>query len=179
MANQDFEGDYGAAGGSGERAESKEKTTTVEGVARDVFAGVSDAAREAGAKVKETVSETTAAVTDHFKEMLDREISDHISALGMLAGSINRAADDIDDKTPLAASFVRSLSAKVEQFAETYEDETVEQLIWSASEFTRRQPALVFGIAAFAGFLIFRTVKNAPARELSPSIQPTHTGSPV
>lgn len=141
------------------------------------FAGASDAVREAGAKIADTMSEAKAAVTDHFKDMLDQQISNHISAVGQIAGSVKRAATDIEDKSPLASSLVRSLSGKVEQFAETYEDETVEQLIWSASDFTRRQPALVFGIAAFAGFLVFRSIKNAPTSQPAPSIQPANDGS--
>lgn len=146
---------------------------------RGGFAGAADAAHEAGAKISDTMSEAKAAVTDHFKVLLDQQISNHIGAVGQIAGSVKRAAADIEDKSPLTSSLVRSLSDKVEQFAETYEDETVEQLIWSASDFTRRQPALVFGIAAFAGFLVFRTIKNAAAGEPAPSIQPTNNGSPV
>lgn len=143
------------------------------------FADASDAVREAGAKIADTMSEAKAAVTDHFKDMLDQQISNHIRAVGQIAGSVKRAATDIEEKSPLASSLARSLSGKIEQFAETYEDETVEQLIWSASNFTRRQPALVFGIAAFAGFLVFRSIKNAPTSQPTPSIQPTNNGSPV
>jgi hypothetical protein len=104
--------------------------------------------------------------------LLDKQIGNHISAVGVLATSIKRAADDIEEKSPIAAGLVRTLSDKAGEFAETYEDETVEQLIRSASDFTRRQPALVFGLAAFAGFLIFRTIKSAPSPTQSPSIQP-------
>jgi hypothetical protein len=32
----------------------------------------------------------------------------------------------------------------------------------AASNFTRRQPAVVFGLAAMAGFLLFRSVKSRP-----------------
>lgn len=168
MTNQDFGDKNGAAGGG----RAREKTQTAKGSAGDVFANVSDTARDAAAKAKETVSETAGAVTDHFKDLLDKQMSNHISAVGVLASSIKRAADEVEQKSPLAAGFVRSLSDRVEQFAETYEDETVEQLVRSASDFTRRQPALVFGLAAVAGFLMFRTIKHVPATPRSPSIQP-------
>jgi hypothetical protein len=42
----------------------------------------------------------------------------------------------------------------------------------SVSDLTRRQPALVFGLAAAAGFLMFRTLKSATDDTRSPSIQP-------
>jgi ElaB/YqjD/DUF883 family membrane-anchored ribosome-binding protein len=165
MTNQDFGAKNGAAGGG----RAREKTQTA---ASDVFGSVSDTARDAAAKAKETVSETAGAVTDHFKDLLDKQISNHIGAVGVLASSIKRAADEVEEKSPLAAGFVRSLSDKIEEFAETYEDETVEQLVRSASDFTRRQPALLFGLAAVAGFLMFRTFKNAPVTPGAPSIQP-------
>jgi hypothetical protein len=47
----------------------------------------------------------------------------------------------------------------------------VDELIGGASDFTRRQPAVVFGLAAVAGFLALRTLKlTQPVA--SPSIQP-------
>jgi hypothetical protein len=54
-------------------------------------------------------------------------------------------------------------------------DQSVDQLIGKASDFTRRQPALVFGLAALAGFFAVRTVKSAPSIS-APSIQPSHSG---
>jgi hypothetical protein len=52
------------------------------------------------------------------------------------------------------------------------ENQTVDQLTKSASDYTRRQPALVFGLAALAGFFAFRTFKNAQS-VAAPPIQPT------
>ena len=56
-------------------------------------------------------------------------------------------------------------------YAEGLQDQTVEQLTQRASDFTRRQPALVLGLAAVAGFFMFRTWKSAQPVS-SPSIQP-------
>jgi ElaB/YqjD/DUF883 family membrane-anchored ribosome-binding protein len=171
MANHDLGDKSGPAG----VPRPSEKTQASKGSSKDVLASVADTARDAGAKVKETVSATTSAATDHFKDLLDKQIGNHISSVGVLASSIKRAADDIEQKSPIAAGLIRNLSVKVEEFAESYEDETVEQLVRSASDFTRREPALVFGLAAFAGFLIFRTIKSAPSPTQSPSIQPNES----
>ena len=168
MTNQNVGDKNGAAGGG----RGREQTQTFKDAASDVFAGASDTARDSRAKVRDSVSETASAVSDHFKDMLDKQIGNHISSVGLLAGSVKRAAGEIEQKSPLAAGLVRSLSDKLGEFAENYEDETVEQLVRSASDFTRRQPALVFGLAACAGFLMFRTIKNAPVTTHSPSIQP-------
>jgi hypothetical protein len=50
----------------------------------------------------------------------------------------------------------------VEQFSRDIRGQTVEDLVRTASEFTRRQPALVFGLASLAGFLAFRVLKSSP-----------------
>jgi hypothetical protein len=168
MASQDF----GASPPAGRESSGREKTQTSKGASNEAFANVADAARDASTKVKETVSETASAATDHLKDLVDKQIGNHISAVGVLAGSIKRAADEIEEKSPFAAGLVRSISDSVEEFAQTYEDETIEQLVRSASDFTRRQPALVFALAAFAGFLALRTIKSAPGPTQSPSIQP-------
>jgi hypothetical protein len=47
----------------------------------------------------------------------------------------------------------------------------------SASDFTRRQPALVFGLAAMVGFFMFRTIKTAQGHTASPSIAPEPGGT--
>ena len=38
-------------------------------------------------------------------------------------------------------------------------DQSVEDFWRSASDFTRKQPAVVFGLASLAGFLLFRVLK--------------------
>jgi hypothetical protein len=91
---------------------------------------------------------------------------------GHFAGSVRLAADDLDRQSPALAGLVRNLADKVEEYAGEFEGQTIDQLARTASDFTRRQPALVFGLAALAGFFMLRTMRNA--QNLSaPSIQPT------
>ena len=137
---------------------------------------ISRAARDAGTKAKEAASETATALGDHFKDMIDKQMGRHISAAGVFAGSMKNAATDLDPHSPVAASIVRGVAARLEQFAEDFEGETVEQLARSASDFTRRQPAVVFGIAALAGFFVFRAITIGSADTASPSIQPAEPG---
>ena len=39
-----------------------------------------------------------------------------------------------------------------------------DDLIKKASDFTRKQPALMFGLASLAGFLAFRVLKSSPPK---------------
>jgi hypothetical protein len=90
---------------------------------------------------------------------------------GQFASSVRLAADDLASQSPLLSGAVRSFADKVEEYADDVKDRTVEELVRTASDFTRRQPALVFGLAALAGFIIFRTVKSAPT-VAAPPVQP-------
>jgi hypothetical protein len=58
------------------------------------------------------------------------------------------------------------------------QDQSVDQLWRSASNYTRRQPAVVFGLAALAGFFALRTFKSTPARRPSPLNQNQQSSQP-
>jgi len=170
MTNQDFGRSNDATAPSRDG-----KARNIKGAASDAFAKVSDVAREAGSKAKEAASETAFTVTEQVKELLDRQIGNGASVAGHFASSAKLAADDLDRNSPLLAGMVRSVASKVEGYADEFQDQTVDHLTRTASDFTRKQPALVFGLAALAGFFIFRTMKSAPGTTASPSIQPIHT----
>ena len=168
MSDRDFSSDSNRNKGGG--------SADVSGSAGEPFDQISRAAREAGTKAKEAASEAASAIGDHFKEILDQQIGRNIGAAGVFAGSMKNAANDLDAHSPVAASIVRDLAGRLERFAEDFEGETVEQLARSASDLTRRQPAVVFGIAALAGFLAFRAITIGRADTSSPSIQPAEPG---
>ena len=169
MSNQ-----YDAGGDA--RARGTDSTTSkVSNTAREAFAQASDMARDAGAKAKQAAADTAATVTEQVKELLDRQIGHGAGLAGQFASSVRVAADDLDPQSPVLAGFVRNFANRVEHYAEDMQDQTVEQLTRTAADFTRRQPALVFGLAALAGFVMFRTFKSAGHVE-SPPIQPSYAG---
>jgi ElaB/YqjD/DUF883 family membrane-anchored ribosome-binding protein len=169
MSNQDVRPDDPASsqsGGVGER---------IGAVAGAAFSQASDVARDAGAKARDVASETASDVTAQVKDLLDRQIGTSANIAGHLATSARRAADDLADESPFVAGVVRTFADRVEGYADGIKDRTVEELVRTASDFTRRQPALVFGLAALAGFVIFRTARSTPSIA-APPIQPTRPG---
>jgi ElaB/YqjD/DUF883 family membrane-anchored ribosome-binding protein len=172
MSQQQFSGDAAAASGS------KSRTETIKEAASDAFTKASEMARETGAKAKQAASDTAATINEQVKEMLDKQIGNSWGFAGQVASSFKLAADDLDQKSPFAAGLVRNFAGKVENYAEEFQDQTVEQVVRSASDFTRRQPALVFGLAAVAGFFMFRTMKTAQGNASSPSIAPEQNEEP-
>jgi hypothetical protein len=153
-------------------ARSGSPTQTIKDSASEAMNKASDMAREAGAKAKQAASEAASGVNEQVREMLDKQIGNTWNFAGEIAGSFKVAADDLEQKSPFAAGLVRNFAEKVEGYAEDFQSQTVEQVVRSASDFTRRQPALVFGLAAVAGFMMFRTAKTAQAMASSPPIAP-------
>jgi hypothetical protein len=84
------------------------------------------------------------------------DLVDHV------AESARAAADRLDQKAPQLAGLVRNVADRAEGFSEDLHEQTVEGLIRMASDFSRKQPALVFGLASLAGFLAFRVLKSTP-----------------
>jgi hypothetical protein len=174
MTHQDFSSDGSGASREARRATSRGRSTTdaIKEAASDTFARASDMARESGATARRAASETGARLNEQVRDLLDRQIGHSWSLAGDVANSFKLAADDLDQKSPFAAGVVRNLADKVEVYAEEHQDQTVEQVMRSASDFTRRQPALVFGLAAVAGFLVLRTMQSAQSHTSSPSVAP-------
>lgn len=170
MSNQDFtsepaRGTRGGAQGQGKNA----------GMAGDAMSKVSDAAQQAADTAKQTAADAASKMTSQVKELLDRQVGTGADMVGHFAHSAKRAAEDLDQNAPQLAGLVRIFADRVDGYADDLRDQSVDQLLRAATDFTRRQPALVFGMAALAGFFLFRTMKAAPPMS-SPSIQPGREG---
>jgi hypothetical protein len=169
MSNQDFGRDTSADSRSDTRAADRNRD--MRGAANQAFSKASDMARDAGEQAKQAASATASTVTQNVKELLDRQLGNGANLAGHFANSARLAADDLAKQSPVAAGFVRSFASTVDSYAEGMQQQSVDQLARTASDFTRRQPALVFGLAAAAGFFALRTMKSARSVE-SPPIQP-------
>jgi hypothetical protein len=93
----------------------------------------------------------------------DRQISTGADLASNMAESIKRAADSLNPKAPQIASFVRTAADRLDSFSDDIRDQSVDDLLRTASDFTRRQPAFVFGLASLTGFFLFRALKAKPS----------------
>jgi hypothetical protein len=58
---------------------------------------------------------------------------------------------------------VRTAADRLDSFSDDIRDQSVDDLLRTASDFTRRQPAFVFGLASLTGFFLFRALKAKPS----------------
>jgi hypothetical protein len=156
------------------RSSRPENQSTSSGVAQDMRAKageaiskVTDAAQQAGSQAKDAAASLASDAGQKAKGFLNLQVASGSDLAGHVARSVRSAADSLDPNAPQLASLARGAAERVEQFSRDIRGQTVEDLVRTASEFTRRQPALVFGLASLAGFLAFRVLKSSslPAGE--------------
>jgi hypothetical protein len=170
MTNQSFEDAESPA--SGERI----KSNKIRDAAGEAFSKASDTARDAGEKAKRAAADAASSMSEQVIGLLNDQLGVGAQSANRFAGSMRVAANDLEHENPMLAGLVRGFAHNVDHYADRLEDQTVEQLAKSASDLTRRQPALMFGLAALAGFFAFRTFKSTSASSVvSPPIQPTHS----
>ena len=172
MNNQNFEDAKSPA--SGERT----KSNTIRDAAGEAFSKASDTARDAGEKAKRAAADAASSMSDHVMGLLNDQLGVGAQSANRFASSMRVAADDLDHENPMLADLVRGFAHNVDHYADRLEDQTVEQLAKSASDLTRRQPALMFGLAALAGFFVFRTFKSASAKSCSVTSDPANALPP-
>ena len=127
--------------------------------ASDAAVRLSDAAQAAGRQAKDAASGLAAEANQNVKGLLNDQIATGADLAGHLAKAARVAADDLVPNAPKLAGMVRTAANTMDEFSGTMRDRSVEDLFHSASDFTRRQPAAVFGAAALAGFFLFRILK--------------------
>jgi hypothetical protein len=132
--------------------------------AGEAVSKVADAAQQAGDQAKETAASLASDAGQKAKGLLSMQVSAGADLAGHVAKSARCAADNLDQNAPQLAGLVRGAAERVEEFSRDMRGQTVEDLVRTASDFTRRQPALVFGLASLAGFLAFRVLKSSPPR---------------
>jgi hypothetical protein len=113
---------------------------------------------------KRAASEAASTIGSHVKDLLDTQLGSGADIIGQLGSSAQRAAEDLEQNAPQLAGLVRGVADRIEGYADDLRDQSVDELFRSASNFTRRQPALVFGLAALAGFFALRTLKSTAPR---------------
>jgi len=106
-------------------------------------------------------SQTPSTIISEVQGALDQQVMRGARVMSDVARSARRAADELQNDTPQIAGVVRGIANQMEEYSHALENRTVSDLYQSASDFTRRQPALVFGLAALTGFLALRTVKSS------------------
>jgi ElaB/YqjD/DUF883 family membrane-anchored ribosome-binding protein len=118
----------------------------------------------------------SASITSQVQETLDQQVARGARMITNVARSARRAADELETDAPQIAGLVRGMADRAEEYSRSLEHQSVTDIYEAASDFTRRQPAAVFGIAALAGFFALRTLKSSQTSSAS-SMRASRPGS--
>jgi hypothetical protein len=129
--------------------------------ADDAASKVADAARQAGGQAKQAATALASDATKQAKGFLNMQVTAGADLVEQVVESARAAAESLDQNAPQLAGLVRNAADRAEAFSQDLRDQTVEDLIRMASDFNRRRPALVFGLASLAGFVAFRVLKSS------------------
>jgi hypothetical protein len=154
MSNADFQPDLRSASTEGSNQSNRGQDRN----------GAAAMASEAVDLAGRAASATMSTVSREAKQLLDKQVGKGASMLGSVGSSVKAAARELESGAPQMAGFVRSVGERIDEYATDLEGQTVDGVIRSAGDLARRQPALVFGLTALAGFLVMRTLKSTPAR---------------
>lgn len=112
--------------------------------------------REAAAGVKEQVRQQAFGQVTTQKERA-------ADGLEMVVGLLRQASQQVSeqDQAPVAVS-IDGVADRIDAWSETLRTQDVSELVDSARELARRQPALFAGGAFVAGFLAVRFLKSSP-----------------
>jgi ElaB/YqjD/DUF883 family membrane-anchored ribosome-binding protein len=172
MANQN---QRASQGGTRESEGLGQRTSKA---ASDAYSSATAMAGEAADKAKKAASSAAATVGDQVTQLLNRQVETGADTVSSVARSAKRAADELEHDAPQLSGFVRTFADRIDGYASDLHGQSAEDLMRAASDFTRRQPGLVFGLAAVAGFFAWRTLKSsssfssASSRSSAPPIQP-------
>ena len=110
----------------------------------EAISKVSDAAQQAGSQAKDAAASLASDAGQKAKGFLNMQVASGSDLAGHVARSVRSAADSLDPNAPQLASLAPVRPSAWSSFRETGRGQTVEDLVRTASESTRRQPALVF-----------------------------------
>jgi hypothetical protein len=124
-----------------------------EGDRRSAIAGAAERVREEASSAARSLA---SEARDKIWSKLDEQVGSGADLIGDVAGSVRTAANELERNSPRLASFARSAADTIDAYADSMRDRSVDELLRAGTKFARKQPALVFGAAALAGFALYR-----------------------
>ena len=121
----------------------------------------SHSASSGAMKSKQKAVEFGSTMTSQVQGVLDQQVVKGARMVSNVANSARRAAEELETETPQAAGLVRGMADRLEEYSRILEHQSATEIYQAASDFTRRQPALVFGVATLAGFFMLRTLRSS------------------
>ena len=107
--------------------------------AGEVASKLSEAAQQAGSQAKQAASSLASEANQKAKGLMNQKVSLGADFASHIADATKSAADSLDSNAPQIAGLVRDAAEKLQGFSSDLREQTVDDLVRTASDFTRRQ----------------------------------------
>lgn len=124
-------------------------------------------AQRAGAAAGEKVDQIRDHASSATESIVNEKKNQFLDQLAMVTQSLDRASEKLrDDQHGSIARYADLAAEKVESCRQAVESKSLGDFVDDAQDFTRRRPALVFGVLFVAGLAAMRVMK-ATSRDRS------------
>lgn len=158
--NSGYDSEHGGIATARSTDQGDSRTRGIGATAGEAVSKLGEATHQVGRQAKEAATSLASEANEKFKGMMNDQVGAGADLVGHVAVSVRQAADSLDQNIPQLAGLVRDAADRIENFSDDIRDKSVDELYRLASDFARRQPAVVFGTAAAAGFLVFRLLRG-------------------
>lgn len=107
------------------------------------------------------LSDAAKPVVEQARQVAEEQQSAGAAKARTLAKAVHHAADDLEPQLPVAAGYIHSAAAKLDEASAALETRNLDELADRVREFAHNQPAAFFGAAALAGLALSRFLKSS------------------
>jgi hypothetical protein len=129
--------------------------------ADSVVTAAKEKAGELAEPLKDKALEIAEPLKDKALEVAKEQKDAGADQLRLLARAIRSASEAVQPDVPRVANYMKSLSGKLDRASSDIRESELDELGRSASDFAKRNPALVFGGAMLAGLALSRFLKSS------------------
>ena len=105
------------------------------------------------------------AAQNRIRAVFEQQSHRAADQIGSVAHALHQAAEQLEaENNGTAARYTVMAADRVEQFADTLRNSTVDDLVGQVEGFARRQPEIFLGAAFGVGFLFARFIKSSSER---------------
>ncbi len=162
----------GAALGSGRNQSSAGETSNAMRSGASLSAGLKDTAQTAADAVRQQAAQLAQDVGHELNKTGEAQRARGVDAIRRLARAIDSAAAELESQSPTVARTVHEAARRVDGLSDNLSNRNVNELIDSAAQLARSQPALFVGGSIAAGFALARFLKSSARQRPSAGFDP-------
>jgi hypothetical protein len=137
-------------------------------------AGAGDVAEEAKTKLRDVAE----PLKEKVQDLAQQQKNMGAEQISVLARAIHGAAEGLQSDMPKLADTIHDAGARLERTAADFRERDFQELVDDFNEIGRKQPALFFGGAVIAGFVLARFLKSS-AENVAPEMRGDSHGYPA